>query len=168
MTAKHGTWLIALGCFIAFVGLLVLPVAFGPDPDRTMLGAGAVVFSSGLMLMAGGMYIKARLLVNMAPASAAPAKRSRKTNCDRCGQNEPVIQCRVHQLHLCADCLGSHYDFRSCAYVPSTRRTATVKTSAAARQRFLNFCNLQPITSPRDSVRRCGVPRYFDACPNRT
>jgi hypothetical protein len=38
----------------------------------------------------------------------------------------------VHQLHLCADCLGKHYDFRSCAYVPSTRRGVTAKAHGAA------------------------------------
>ncbi len=134
MATKTGTWLMAIGSFIAFVGLCFLPAAFGPDSDRTMLSAGAVVVSTGLLLIAGGLYVKARTLgTAAAPAGAsASGKRTRKSICDRCGLNEPVIQCRVHQLHLCADCLSNHYDFRSCAYVPSTRRGAPAKSNAAA------------------------------------
>jgi hypothetical protein len=133
MAAKHGTWLIAIGCLTAFAGLCLLPAAFGADPDKSMLGAGAVFFSSGLMLVAGGVYVKARVLGGSASSNApGSGKRTRKASCDRCGENEPVIQCRVHQLHLCAECLTSHYDFRACAYVPSTRRGAASKASAAA------------------------------------
>ena len=43
MITKTGTWLMAIGAFVAFAGLCFLPAAFGPDSDRTMLGAGAVV-----------------------------------------------------------------------------------------------------------------------------
>ncbi len=35
---------------------------------------------------------------------------------------------------MCADCLGQHYDFRTCSYVPSTRRTAA-KTKNLAKAR---------------------------------
>jgi len=46
----------------------------------------------------------------------------------------PVIHCKVHQVHMCAECLGQHYDFRTCSYVPSTRRPATkAKNLAKAR-----------------------------------
>ena len=134
MTVKTSTWLMACGCFIAFVGLCFLPAAFGPDPDRTMLGAGAVIFATGLMIVTGGVYVRARVLYSATPSgTAAPAKRGRKAVCDRCAQDEPVIQCRVHQVHLCGDCLAQHYDFRSCAYVPSTRRSVA-KSSAAFSQ----------------------------------
>ena len=134
MTAKTSMWLMASGCFIAFVGLCFLPAAFGPDPDRTMLGGGFVIFASGLLIMAGSVYVKARALGSSAPNSAPSAKRNRKAMCDRCGQDEPVIQCRVHQLHLCGDCLADHYDFRSCAYVPSTRRGTTKPAASAYSQ----------------------------------
>ena len=134
MATKSSTWMMAVGAFIAFIGLCFLPAAFGPDSDRTMLGAGAVVISTGMLLIAGGLYVKARALGTVAAPAPTPAsgKRPRKSICDRCGLDEPVIQCRVHQLHLCADCLSSHYDFRSCAYVPSTRRGAPAKPNAAA------------------------------------
>ena len=125
MATKTGTWLIAVGCCIAFLGLCALPAAFGSNPDKSLLlGTSMTILSTGMMLIAGGLYIKARTHgENAAGDIASPTKRSKKANCDRCGKNEPVIQCRVHQLHLCGDCLSEHYDFRSCAYVPSTRRS---------------------------------------------
>lgn len=135
MPTKSGNWMMAVGAVIVFMGLCFLPAAFGNDADRTILGAGFVVMSLGLLTISAGFYGKARSLQGPAePASgSANAKRNRgKAICDRCAQDEPVIQCRVHQLHLCADCLGKHYDFRSCAYVPSTRRGVTAKAHGAA------------------------------------
>jgi hypothetical protein len=126
-----GTWLIAAGCLVAFVGLCFLPAAFGADGERSMLGAGLGVFSFGILMISGGIYAKAKSMGSGDTPAAAP-KRKAKSNCDKCGDGEPVIQCRVHQVHLCADCLGNHYDFRACAYVPSTRRGATAKSAAAA------------------------------------
>lgn len=135
MATKTGNWMMALGAFIVFAGLCFLPAAFGRDADRTMFGAGFVVMSSGLLLISIGFYAKAQALGTASATTAAPAttKRARgKSICDRCAQEEPVIQCRVHQLHLCGSCLSEHYDFRSCAYIPSTRRGATAKSNAAA------------------------------------
>ena len=133
MATKTGNWIMAAGALIIFAGLCFLPAAFGPDPDRTMLGGGFVVISIGLLSIAMGFYLKARVLGTASANPPATAKRNRsKAICDQCAQEEPVIQCRVHQLHLCANCLSEHYDFRSCAYVPSTRRGATSKSIAAA------------------------------------
>ena len=126
--------MMAVGAFIAFMGLCFLPAAFGPDSDKTMLGAGAVIVATGMLLISAGFYVKARTLGTGAASthSTATTKKNRKSICDRCAVEEPVIQCRVHQLHLCAECLNKHYDFRSCAYVPSTRRVAPAKSNAAA------------------------------------
>jgi hypothetical protein len=130
MATKTGTWLIGIGCFIVLAGLSILPAAFGPHGDKTLLGLSMVALSTGMMLIAGGLYVKARALGGSTSASSSSGgKRARKAACDRCGKYEPVIQCRVHQQHLCANCLGTHYDFRSCAYVPSTRRGATKATA---------------------------------------
>lgn len=130
MAAKTGTWLIGIGCCIAFLGLCALPGAYLPNSDKILLGAGLTILSTGMMLVAGGLYIKARSFPEtVAGGSASSTKRGRKATCDGCGKNEPVIQCRVHQVHLCGECLGNHYDFRACAYVPSTRRS-TAKASA--------------------------------------
>lgn len=130
---KMSTLLMTGGCFIVFAGLCFIPAAFGPDPDRTMLGAGSMIIAMGLVLVAVSIYANARSL-DVDTGSGSTAKRNRKTNCDKCGEDEPVIQCRVHQLHLCGSCLAEHYDFRSCAYVPSTRRGAAKSTAAAYSQ----------------------------------
>jgi hypothetical protein len=125
MATKIGTWLIRIGCGIAFLGLCGFVAAFEPNRDKTLMNAGIMVLSTGMMLLAGGLYVKARTLPEDLARGASPSRRGRKANCDSCGKNEPVIQCRVHQVHLCGDCLSSHYDFRACAYVPSTRRSGT-------------------------------------------
>ena len=135
MATKTGTWLMAVGAFIIFAGLCFLPAAFGRDADKTMLGAGAMVIAIGAASIAAGFYVKARALGMTARAGITPASAKRvrgKSTCDQCGLDEPVIQCRVHQIHLCGACLGGHYDFRSCAYVPSTRRGAPIKSNTAA------------------------------------
>lgn len=124
MARKIGTWLIEIGCLVALCGLAVLPAAFGPNADKTLAPVGILTLSSALTLVAGGLYVKARTY----PGSASTdprTKHRRKVNCDRCGKKEPVIQCRVHEQRLCADCLSEHYDFRSCAYVPNVRRSGT-------------------------------------------
>ena len=133
MTAKTATWLIWLGSCIAFLGLCAFPAAYGPNGDKTLASAGLTVLSMGMMLLSAGVYIKARALgQGVTRSSATSTKRGRRSNCDLCQQNEPVIQCRVHTLHLCGECLGDHYDFRKCAYVPSTRRSSS-KTTVATR-----------------------------------
>jgi hypothetical protein len=130
MAKKIGNWLIGTGCCIAFLGLCALPAAFGANSDKTLAGVGMTILSTGIMLIAGGLYLKSR---NFGERSAdrtdSQSKRGRKATCNQCGKNEPVIECRVHQVNLCGDCVGKHYDFRSCAYVPSTRRS-TAKASA--------------------------------------
>ena len=123
MATKIGAWLIRIGGCIAFLGLCGFLASFEPNRDKTLMDAGMMVLSTGMMLVAGGLYIKARAFPDTVTSNPSLIKRSRKANCERCGKNEPVIQCRVHQVHLCGDCLGNHYDFRSCAYVPSTRRS---------------------------------------------
>ncbi|HEY7617101.1 MAG TPA: hypothetical protein VH744_09880, partial [Terriglobales bacterium] len=56
--------------------------------------------------------------------------------CDLCKVEMPVVHCKVHQVHLCGHCLGEHYNFRSCVYVPSTRKTLSkAAKSMAARAR---------------------------------
>jgi hypothetical protein len=124
MSSRASSSIVAAGALILFVGLCVAAAAFGKTPDPDQIIAGAGFFSVGALMVAAGMYLKARALQanpSTAPAKEpAPAKRSRG-GCELCGTEAPVIQCKVHQLHMCGTCLAQHYDFRSCAYVPSTR-----------------------------------------------
>jgi hypothetical protein len=129
MSSKTANWIIAAGVLLMFVGLCFMPGAFGEHPDAAMLEFGACQFSLGALIVAGGIYTKARLL-QAAIASgdlrkeAAPSNQRLRGGCDLCGTEAPVVQCKVHQLHLCGNCLAQHYDVRSCAYVPTTRTTA--------------------------------------------
>lgn len=120
MSSKLGGWLVLLGSLIALGGLLVLPAAMGSGSDRNLLGVGTSIFALGALTIAGGIYLKAQDL--QAGAKPKIVEVEKKGGCDRCHAEPPAIQCKVHQVHLCGDCLAEHYDFRSCVYVPSTRR----------------------------------------------
>jgi hypothetical protein len=132
MGKKASGWALIAGSFLMVTGLCFLPAALGAHPDPAILGAGVCVFAFGALVAAGGFYLKARILQGGAPAGPAQPKRVRG-GCDLCGTDSPVINCRVHQVHLCGECLGEHYDFRSCVYVPSTRRTTTKPLARAAK-----------------------------------
>jgi len=128
MGEKASGWAIIAGCVLVVAGLGFLPAALGQHPDPEILGAGVCLLAFGALVAAGGFYMKARAL-GAGPATPTQAKRVRG-GCDLCGTDSPVINCRVHQLHLCGQCLGEHYDFRSCVYVPSTRRPTAAKPAA--------------------------------------
>lgn len=120
-----GNWMIGAGAVVMFLGLCFLPAAMADQSDPALLAAGFCTFSVGSLLVAAGMYLKARMLqAGITPAHEPTGTKKVRGGCDLCKGDLPVIQCRVHQLHLCANCLGEHYDYRSCAYSPSTRRVA--------------------------------------------
>jgi hypothetical protein len=121
------------GCLLMLVGLSLVPAALSQHEDETILGAGMCAFAFGALIAAAGLYLEARVLKSAAdsPGGAKPSKQIRG-GCDLCGTESPVIHCRVHQLHICGNCVANHYDFRSCVYIPSTRRPATPKNSAKA------------------------------------
>lgn len=128
MASRAGNWMMVVGGVGAFIGLCVLPAALGDHQEDNLLGAAALFFSLGALSVAAGFYLKARTLqtnVSSGKPESATAPRKIRGGCDLCGTEPPVIQCKVHQLHLCATCLTGHYDVRSCAYVPSLRRPAT-------------------------------------------
>lgn len=131
--------MIAAGVLISFLGLCVMPAALSEHSEGNLLGIGACLLAFGFLAIAAGIYVKARML--QATAAAAPghdaaATKRNRGNCDLCRQESPVIHCKVHQFHLCANCLAEHYDFRACVYVPSTRRTENKPAKAmAARAR---------------------------------
>jgi hypothetical protein len=123
MTSKVGSWMIAIGCFVAFAGLCALPAALGAQRDTALLSAAAMLFSTGMVMAASGFYMKARHLAESEPSKLRSGGKGRRKVCDLCSHSESAIECRVHHLHICPDCLSKHYDFKSCAYVPATRQT---------------------------------------------
>jgi hypothetical protein len=129
MSGKLSITTIIFGCALILLGLSFLPAAFSPDHDQTILGAAICAVSFGALLISAGLYLKARAL----NSAAGPGKAQSKTvrgGCDLCGTASPVIHCRVHQLHICGECVGQHYDFRSCVYIPSTRRPGATRPPA--------------------------------------
>jgi hypothetical protein len=135
MSSKLGNGLIAIGALGACIGLIMLPAAMGEHPDTSLLILGACGVSLGSLTAASGIFFKSRATQSPAGGQAAgEAKNSSRRvrgGCDICHGDLPVIHCKVHQVHMCAECLGQHYDFRTCSYVPSTRRTAGKNKSLA-------------------------------------
>jgi hypothetical protein len=138
MSPKTANWLITIGVLMLLVALCFAPGALHSESDPSLLAAGGGLFSLGALIIAGGIYLKARALQSQASAEPPAPKKRVRGGCELCGTQDPVIHCRVHQLQLCPTCLANHYDFRSCAYVPSTRRPATKGGKAmAAKARAL-------------------------------
>jgi hypothetical protein len=139
MSSQTGTWLIAVGALGACIGIVVLPAALGEHPDTSLLILGACGVSMGSIVASTGIFLKARAMQAPAgkqAASAEPKNPARRVRggCDICHGDLPVIHCKVHQVHLCTECLGQHYDVRTCSYVPSARGAAAkAKNLAKAR-----------------------------------
>ena len=132
--------MIAVGILGGIMGILMLPAALGEHPDTSLLVLGACGVSLGSMIAASGIYFKARALQSSggpggASAESKNSRRRVRGGCDVCHGDLPVIHCKVHQVHLCPDCLGQHYDFRTCTYAPSTRRGSAKASKSMAKAR---------------------------------
>jgi len=134
MSQRTGNLMIALGALAALIGMVIAASSMGGHDGSTLLAMGACLFSMGLLIAATGVFLKARLLQPSGEGKHS-SKRGRG-GCDLCG-DAAAVHCKVHQVHLCPECLGKHYDFRSCAYVPSSRRQGarSNEKSMAARAR---------------------------------
>jgi len=132
MGQKLGSVGLICGGFLMLLGLSFIPAALAQQQqDETILGAGICAFAFGALLASAGLYVKTRALQSTSSPAAKPQQKARG-GCDLCGVEIPAVHCRVHQLHICGNCLAQHYDFRSCVYVPSTRRPATAKPATRA------------------------------------
>ena len=140
MSSKTATWIIAAGAVLMFIGLCFVPAALSESAQADLLELGACQFSLGALVMACGIYAKARVVQSSIASGdfkkeATPSNPRVRGGCDLCGSEAPVVQCKVHQLHLCGSCLAQHYDIRSCAYVPTTRVTNKQGKNLAAKAR---------------------------------
>jgi hypothetical protein len=140
MSSTTGSWMIAIGALAAVIGLLMLPAALGEHADASLLLMGACGVSMGSMIAASGIYLKARALQSSPGSVKGTAESQNSTRrvrggCDVCHGDSPVIHCKVHQVHLCGNCLGRHYDFRTCAYAPSTRGASAKAAANLAKAR---------------------------------
>ena len=128
MSKQIWSWFIAAGALVSFVGLLFLPSAFNSQGrDESLLGAGLAIFSLGALTIAVAFYFKTKALraeIGSDPNRAASLNgKRRKMSCDSCHQAAPVIQCTMHKMSLCSNCLSQHYDSRACVYVPAIRKS---------------------------------------------
>jgi len=135
MPSRTGKFIMAVAAVIAVIGLCIVPAGLGENSaDRNLIGIGSTIFSLGAILFALGIYLQASALKSSvgskSPEPSAPGRPIRG-GCDRCHVDVPMIQCKVHQQHLCGTCLNEHYDFRTCVYAPSSRRSTAVKSMAA-------------------------------------
>lgn len=133
MGQKLSSLALICGSSLMLVGLCFVPAALGENKDEGILGVGICAFALGALIAASGLYLKAKVATAAGRSGAlnAPPKPVRG-GCDLCGSELPVIHCRVHTVHICGNCLGDHYDFRSCVYVPSTRRPSAAMAKARA------------------------------------
>ena len=138
MSSRLTSGFVIFGGFLIFLGICCMPAALGNQKDTSMMMAGISLFSTGALIMALGMYFKARMIkagLVTEPAEPETAKRPVKGGCDLCGTEVPVVLCRVHQVHVCGTCLNQHFDPRSCAYIPTTRtvnQTKGIRSAARA------------------------------------
>lgn len=132
MNLKAGNWIVGIGAASMLVGLCFVPAVAMDRSDTSLVALGACAFSLGALMVATGMYVKARMLqAGLVPSPQAATPKKVKGGCDLCHGDIAIIQCRVHQLHLCAACMAEHYDNRSCAYTPSTRRPSSKSMAKA-------------------------------------
>ena len=136
MQPRLSTGVTAFGALLMFVGACLLISAMGKNSDHDLLGLGLCLFSVGSLMIASGIYLKASALKSELASGGqkkeSPAARKVRAGCEICAIEAPVVQCRKHELHLCGSCLAQHYDFRSCVYVPSNRRTSNKAGKAQA------------------------------------
>ncbi len=125
MPSKVSTGFIVFGAVTIFAALCVLPAALAKDAESSLLATAAALFSMGALVIAAGVYLKARALQSQAPRPEGPAgpNPAQRGGCELCGKEVPVVRCKVHQLDLCGACLGRHYDNRSCTYIPSANKS---------------------------------------------
>jgi len=137
MSTRLANLLIGLGAFGILVGLCLFPVAMGDHGDSSLLPMGACALSLGSLAVASGIYVKARTVKPEGRVSAEAKAQPKRVRggCDICRGDFPIIHCKVHQVHMCTDCMREHFDVRSCIYAPSTRGQAGKPESLAARSR---------------------------------
>jgi hypothetical protein len=130
MGRKLSLVLIGAGSLLMMLGLTFLASGLAQRQDESISGVGLCTFSLGALICTTGIYLRARAAQAAVPASPKPQPKARG-GCDLCGVESPAVMCRVHQLHLCPNCLAKHYDTRSCVYVPSTRRAPIARAARA-------------------------------------
>ncbi len=136
MRSRVGNWIIALGVGLLFLAVCFVPAILERRREVDLVAVGSLLFGLGSLVVSTGLYVKAAILRAETGATDLALTRRIHGGCELCATESPVVHCKVHQLHLCGNCLTKHYDFRSCAYVPSSRSVATKGNRAQAARAF--------------------------------
>jgi hypothetical protein len=113
-----------LGALLLLAGLAFIPAGMGADGDPTVRAGGMGLFSLGALLIGLAFYVKARQAqTTMVPEKKAPAGPATPP-CEACEESPQVILCTTHKAALCASCMHTHFDPRSCVFIPVSRQVA--------------------------------------------
>jgi hypothetical protein len=113
-----------LGAVLLLVGLAFVPAGMGPDGDPTVRAGGMGIFSFGALLVGLGFYLKARHVQAAITPEKKVATGPTTPACEACEENPQVILCTTHKAALCASCMHTHFDPRSCVFIPVSRQVA--------------------------------------------
>ncbi len=137
LTDKILKTLLVVGVLISFAGLVAIPGALSGHKDQELLGTALAFFGLGTLLVAVSLYLQSRALRSQIDADpnllAALQGSKRKGPCDNCKSAGSIVQCTMHRVYLCANCLVQHYDSRGCVYVPAVRKSTRSRANAAGR-----------------------------------
>jgi hypothetical protein len=127
-----GKIMVAFGIILILCGLGFLPAGFGPDGDPSVMAGSMGIFSLGSLATGLGFYLNARQL-GTGRAEKKPEKKAppafKLPPCEACEETQQVMICTKHGAALCASCMHTHFDARSCLLTPASRQMT--KTAAA-------------------------------------
>ena len=123
MSSKISKIMIGFGSALLLVGLAFVPAGFGPDGDPSVMAGGMGIFSFGSLVIGLGFYLNARE-VHAAIRAEKTIAAAKTGMCEACEGNAQVILCTTHAAGLCASCMHTHFDPRSCVFTPASRKLA--------------------------------------------
>jgi len=117
---------LVIGSLLAIAGAVCFLALFGQAQSDAIRAIGSALFSLGILIIAGGVYLQARRIQGQ---FETPAIKNKKTErlCSQCNREPSLVFCRVHVLRLCLNCFEKHDDGANCSYVPARRATAAYK-----------------------------------------
>jgi len=117
---------LVLGSLLAIAGAVCFLALTGQAQSEALRALGSALFAFGVLIVALGVYLRARRIQAQFESSAPKSKKTERL-CSSCNQEPAVVFCRVHVLRLCLGCLDKHDDGANCSYVPAKRATAAYR-----------------------------------------
>lgn len=114
--------LLILGGLLLVASLLMLPTLLAPHPDPQQVMASAGLFGGGAIVLAGGFYLRARTLMRRLEKLTTEQAQG-AVKCSVCQTMAAIVVCRMHEVKLCAACIGRHDLVQLCSYVSMASAT---------------------------------------------